>query len=302
MQYIGTDKGRRRGFTLVELLVVIAVIALLVSILMPSLQQARQLASLMKCLSNERTISQAMLLYAADEDNRIPPKNGLDHMPGGVLDTAWCNDVLRGDDYNCWGDFLLWEKLLPREAFACPLDDWASSLQAEQYDRSKLSYGLLNNLYKKHPNHWGGQAIMDPSDAGSAHKPYGSGPKPPAFYGPSIAADIGRPSTSVMFFSSRGNPDGHHVPGPNADAGTWNWACQGIVVHPNNTGSYAFFDGHAERLSFQQVFGIEYDPSRDTGTRPGGVEEANIWAAMQQTDEGMDKYGTGMFYLLSPWD
>ena len=56
-------------------------------------------------------------------------------------------------------------------------------------------------LAGSNPGPEGGQAIMDPSDAGSAHKPYGSGPKPPAFYGPSIAADIGRPSTSVMFFS-----------------------------------------------------------------------------------------------------
>ncbi|MCA9250858.1 MAG: type II secretion system protein [Phycisphaerae bacterium] len=61
-------KNRRdRAFTLVELLVVVSIIALLVAILLPSLQGARNNAKKTKCAVNVRSIVQAGLTYAADD-------------------------------------------------------------------------------------------------------------------------------------------------------------------------------------------------------------------------------------------
>ena len=64
---------QRRAFTLVELLVVIAIISLLVAILVPMLEQARDIARTAVCATNLASVGKGLHLYAADHDDWYPP-------------------------------------------------------------------------------------------------------------------------------------------------------------------------------------------------------------------------------------
>lgn len=63
---------RRSGFTLVELLIVIGIIALLIAVLLPALSQARGAAKLTKCLAQQRELGQSIRLYSLDNGNWLP--------------------------------------------------------------------------------------------------------------------------------------------------------------------------------------------------------------------------------------
>lgn len=67
-----SDRASGQGFTLVELLVVIGIIALLISILLPALSKARESANRVACLSNMKQIGTMMVQYLAANKGKFP--------------------------------------------------------------------------------------------------------------------------------------------------------------------------------------------------------------------------------------
>ncbi len=92
----GFRSWRRRfrgafAFTLIELLVVISIIAILISILLPALAKARELANRAVCMANVRGIIQSMVTYAQSNDGTFP--------------TVWMPPTSPADEYYACGPF-----------------------------------------------------------------------------------------------------------------------------------------------------------------------------------------------------
>jgi prepilin-type N-terminal cleavage/methylation domain-containing protein/prepilin-type processing-associated H-X9-DG protein len=119
---LSSDKKFDPGFTLIELLVVIAIIAILAAILLPALSAAKERAKVTLCSSNEHQLMLATLLYADDNQDKLPDCAAPGITPPKTLGVwAW--------DLSAYAATNLLQNAPNIKTFYCP-DEWLSYQEA----------------------------------------------------------------------------------------------------------------------------------------------------------------------------
>lgn len=134
--------GSIRGFNLIELLLVIAIIALLASMLLPALNLARDEGRRISCLNNLKQLSASIQMYMADNDGKLPENN-----PGSTNTWVAGNMLLAQEATNLL--FIRQSKLFPYAAqpaiYRCPAD--ASTALGVARTRSYSMNGWVGSRY-----------------------------------------------------------------------------------------------------------------------------------------------------------
>lgn len=138
---------RVRGFTLLELIIAVGIIGLLIALLLPAVERAREQAIQVKCASNLRTIGQAIWLYANENHGNYPRTRYVADAPLAFGTNATATDPFQAggplaNDVTAAVFLLIRTQRVPGEMFVCPYDDenhWEPDRAPDLGNRSNFS-------------------------------------------------------------------------------------------------------------------------------------------------------------------
>jgi prepilin-type N-terminal cleavage/methylation domain-containing protein/prepilin-type processing-associated H-X9-DG protein len=231
-------KERRQAFTLVELLVVTAVLGILAGLLLPVLAGAKAKVRGVACFVNSRQITLAWNLYAGDFNDHLVYNLGLDRrqrIPSPNRNLNWVDNVMTWelDTDNTNTTFITQSPLgnyLGHSigVFKCPADKVLSSVQREAGWTGRVRSVAMNAMVgDAGPNVQNGSNILNPG-----YRQY------------LRLSDIDNPSYIFVILDEHPDSIGDGYFYNNTDSLEW--------IHlpgsyHNGAGSFSFADGHTER-------------------------------------------------------
>lgn len=256
---------KSKGFTLVELLVVIGIIALLIAILMPALNKARAAGQSTTCLSNLRQIGQAYMMYANDQKGYLPYVYfSRPHTPPSSYWTemSWYNFLSPYVGYKVHNDGIAGVPLYNTTAHAAPVFRGCPS-----YIRKPAGVWLYSFSYGQNTRYWASGGSNAVTFAGRSYTQWwpiaiGWHGSPSDNWPPGKMTSIRNKADRILAGDSQSIMLAANMSArpwiPNPASGSWH-ACDldrhgtgqnDTVTQPNPSrfANYLFFDGHAESL------------------------------------------------------
>jgi prepilin-type N-terminal cleavage/methylation domain-containing protein/prepilin-type processing-associated H-X9-DG protein len=251
----------RAGFTLLELLVVIGIIATLAALLLPTLAKAKQQALTVKCLNNHRQLALAWNLYANDNADRIVFSGETAPTMSSVRTLPWITGTVHGRSPGFMDPTYIVGK--DRAAFADHIKTWRTyKCPAE---RVFLRWGSKD--FEK-TRSYSMNSILGPDVRAVALRQA-------AYY---TIDSILRPAETFVFIDVEpASICWAPFRVPERDYGAW-WNAPGSLH--NKAGILSFADGHAERRRWKQPINrslnIANNPEQHPPTAAGDARDV-IW-------------------------